>query len=93
MIAKRIFFSGRVQGVGFRFGTKQIAMGYEVVGAIRNLNDGRVELYLMGDSTEVEEFLSELRERSNLAHHILDYVEEEIPCSDMESFNGFSIIR
>ena len=52
MIAKRVFFSGRVQGVGFRYETKRIAMGYEVVGTVSNLEDGRVELCVMGEELE-----------------------------------------
>jgi hypothetical protein len=47
-VAKRhrmtIFYSGHVQGVGFRYNTKSVARGYEVIGTVRNLDDGRVEL-------------------------------------------------
>ena len=92
MIAKRIHYSGRVQGVGFRFGTKQVAMGYEVIGTVRNLPDGRVELCVMGDFDEVEEFLLDIRKESNLAPHILEYHEEDIPPSDLGGVKGFSII-
>ncbi|MEE3179555.1 MAG: acylphosphatase [Verrucomicrobiota bacterium] len=42
MIAKRVIFSGRVQGVGFRYTTREIATGFDVVGAVRNLPDGTV---------------------------------------------------
>ena len=91
MIAKKVFFSGRVQGVGFRYGTKQVAMGFDVTGLVRNLEDGRVELCVMGEMDEVQEFLREIREESNLAHHILEYVEEEIPLAEMQQVRGFSI--
>ena len=37
----QILYSGRVQGVGFRYQTKQLAAGYEVIGLVRNLPDGR----------------------------------------------------
>jgi acylphosphatase len=43
MTAKQVFYSGRVQGVGFRYTVKQIASGYEITGFVRNLPDGRVE--------------------------------------------------
>ena len=36
-----IFYSGRVQGVGFRYGTRVVACGFEVTGTVRNLPDGR----------------------------------------------------
>jgi len=92
MIAKRVYYSGRVQGVGFRFATRQIAMGYEVVGRVRNIADGRVELYVMGDFDEVDEFLAFILKESNLAHHILEHEEEEIPLAEMEGVKGFSIV-
>lgn len=91
MVAKKVFFAGRVQGVGFRYGTKQAAMGFDVTGLVRNLADGRVELRVMGEMDEVEEFLREIREESNLAHHILEYVEEEMPLAEMQQVRGFSI--
>lgn len=53
MMAKRIFYEGRVQGVGFRFGVRQIAEGYAVAGHAANLPDGRVEVFLQGDPDEV----------------------------------------
>ena len=56
-MAQQIFYSGRVQGVGFRYTVKQTAAGYEVVGSVRNLPDGRVELQVAGEEGEVEAFL------------------------------------
>ena len=91
MIAKRVYYAGRVQGVGFRFGAKQVAMGYDVIGSVRNLADGRVELYVRGDFEEVDEFLRDIREESNLAHHILEHEEEEIPIAEMDGVKGFTI--
>ena len=44
MIGRRVFFEGRVQGVGFRYSVRQLAKGYDVAGWVRNLPDGRVEL-------------------------------------------------
>ena len=93
MIAKRVFFSGRVQGVGFRYETKRISMGYEVVGTVCNLEDGRVELCVMGEESEVDGFISDIRIESNLAHHILEYAEETIPSSEMNEVRGFTIVR
>ena len=92
MVASKAFFSGRVQGVGFRYETKQVAMGFDVVGMVRNLADGRVELCVMGELDEVEAFLREIREESKLAHHILEYMTEEIPLAEMQQVKGFSIV-
>ena len=54
MMAKKIFYEGRVQGVGFRFGVRQIAEGFTVAGHAANLPDGRVEVFLQGEREEVE---------------------------------------
>jgi len=51
-----IIYSGTVQGVGFRYTAKQVAMGYEVTGCVRNLADGRVELVAEGLRDELEAF-------------------------------------
>ena len=54
---KQIIYSGRVQGVGFRYSVKRLAEGYEVAGWVRNLPDGRVELRIRGEDEEVRNFL------------------------------------
>jgi acylphosphatase len=58
-----IFFSGRVQGVGFRYQTLQVARGYEVSGFVRNLPDGRVQIEAEGEADEVAAFLAAVEER------------------------------
>jgi acylphosphatase len=52
-----VFYSGRVQGVGFRATVRQIACGYDVSGMVRNLPDGRVELIGEGSKAELQAFL------------------------------------
>ncbi len=52
-----VFYSGRVQGVGFRATVRRIACGYDVMGTVRNLPDGRVELIAEGARAELEAFL------------------------------------
>lgn len=91
MIAKHVFYAGRVQGVGFRYGTKQIATGFDVLGWVRNLPDSRVELMVKGDEDEVVDFLLEIRENSNLSHHIQEYQEADISLEDMGEICGFTI--
>ena len=69
MIGQQVFYEGRVQGVGFRYTVKSIARGYEVVGWVRNLADGRVELQCSGNKEEVDGFLEAIAE-SELKSHI-----------------------
>ena len=51
-----VFYSGRVQGVGFRYAVKSLTPGFEVTGTIRNLADGRVELVAEGEHAELDAF-------------------------------------
>jgi acylphosphatase len=63
---RRIYhFDGRVQGVGFRYTTQNIAMRYNVHGYVRNLNDGRVELVMEGDDHEMDGVLQCIRKKMN----------------------------
>lgn len=90
MIARQVFYEGRVQGVGFRFTCKQLARGYEVVGWVRNLPDGRVELQCSGDKEEVEDFLEGIAE-SELKSHIKGVT--AIPIPVLAGIRGFEIIQ
>ena len=58
-----VYFSGRVQGVGFRYQTLQIAKGFEVSGFVRNLPDGRVLLEAEGEAGELSAFVDAVREQ------------------------------
>lgn len=53
-VRRVIFFSGRVQGVGFRYTTERIACRYDVKGFVRNLSDGRVELVAEGTVNDLD---------------------------------------
>ena len=57
------YFTGHVQGVGFRYHTLQIAKEFELSGFVRNLSDGRVELEAEGDENEVRDFIEEVEDR------------------------------
>jgi acylphosphatase len=70
-------FAGRVQGVGFRYMARQIAMGYEVTGQVRNLPDGRVHLVAEGAEPEVRDFIREIKSQMN--HFIKETSEEIVP--------------
>jgi len=85
-----IWYTGRVQGVGFRFSTKQLAMGFDVTGTVRNLDDGRVELIVEGAKKELEEFRQAIRE-AGLERFIKDETTAWGPATG--EFRGFEIIR
>ncbi len=91
MIAKQVLYSGRVQGVGFRYSTKQIASGFEVTGWVKNLPDGRVELLAISfDSDELEGFLAAIDE-SNLGSLIKEKEVSTVP--PPPGIKGFSIVK
>ncbi|MDP3851608.1 MAG: acylphosphatase [Luteolibacter sp.] len=91
MIAKRVIFEGRVQGVGFRYTVKDLARGFDVRGWVKNLPDGSVELQAMGEAGEVTAFIREIAEESAVAHHIRSHRIETIPLLD--GLTGFRIER
>ncbi len=63
MVRYHVVYSGRVQGVFFRAATRDLAAGKAVVGWVRNLADGSVELEVEGAEDGVEAFLSAVRAR------------------------------
>jgi len=69
VIRRTVHFSGRVQGVGFRYTTESIARRFAVTGYVRNLPDGRVELVTEGTVGELDRFVGAISEamRSNIS--------------------------
>jgi acylphosphatase len=53
-VARRFVISGRVQGVGFRYFTHDVAIREGVTGWVRNLPDGRVEARVEGEREAVD---------------------------------------
>ena len=85
-IHKVVHFSGRVQGVGFRYSTCLAAKEFEVTGSVRNLADGRVRLDAVGRPAEVNAFIAEISDR--MGDFIRDTEErEERPASTFRSFS------
>jgi len=60
MKRNEIFFSGSVQGVGFRFTSKQVSRNYDVTGTVENLADGRVKMICEGDLGQIESYIAEV---------------------------------
>ncbi len=63
MIRHTIHFTGRVQGVGFRYTTRQIASQFVVAGFVQNLDDGRVLLVAEGEQEQLEKLLHAVLEK------------------------------
>ena len=86
----QVLYSGRVQGVGFRYAVRRVASGFEVTGAVRNLPDGRVELVAEGNKDELDAFRQAIRQ-SGLEHFIQA---EDVSWSEAKNeFRGFEIAR
>ena len=85
-----IHYSGRVQGVGFRYTARTVATGFEITGTIRNLPDGSVELVAEGARGELEAFRAALHD-AGLAGFIRD---EHVEWADVQNlFRNFEIVR
>lgn len=87
-----VFYSGNVQGVGFRYTVSQIAERFAVVGYVENLADGRVHLLAEGASTELDGFLAAIAE--HMARNIRDVQRNTVNVAfQSERFTNFSIRR
>ena len=85
-----VLYSGRVQGVGFRYTAKTVITGFEISGIVRNLSDGRVELVAEGAHAELESFRAAIHD-AGLAGFIRD---EQVTWADANNeFRGFEIVR
>jgi acylphosphatase len=81
------YFTGRVQGVGFRYAAFQVAREFEVSGFVTNLSDGRVQLEAEGRPVVVAAFIAAVVEKMH------GFVRKVDRTSDRRSpqFSGFSI--
>jgi len=59
---------GRVQGVGFRYFTQEIARRYDIVGWVRNNYNGTVEIYAEGSDVTLHAFLKEIQKGPSSSH-------------------------
>ncbi len=88
-LAKRYFVSGMVQGVGFRYFTQDAAEKLQVSGYVRNLRDGRVEVFVMGAPQQHAEFRAMLERGPRFSS--ISEVQEEAATPDPHYEGGFVI--
>jgi acylphosphatase len=73
-VARKFLISGEVQGVGFRFFAQRAAARHQVLGYVKNLEDGRVESLAEGSEKAVEEFKKDLL--AGPSYSKVDHLEE-----------------
>lgn len=78
MVARRFIISGFVQGVGFRYFVLRAAARHQVLGTVRNLPDGRVEVMAEGERDAMDEFKKDLATGPTLAQ-VADLQETDLP--------------
>lgn len=84
---REVLFSGRVQGVGFRYTTREVARRFAVTGFVTNLPDGRVRLVAEGKPAELDRFVQAV---SEAMERYIGHVEtERLPVAG--EFADFSI--
>ncbi len=84
MIRRKMFFYGRVQGVGFRYRAYHAANLYGATGFVRNCSDGSVEMELQGEEETIDKVILSI-EKSNWIV-IENFVSRKIPCQEERGF-------
>lgn len=89
MIRKTVYYSGHVQGVGFRWTARNVGRGFDVTGTVQNLDDGRVKLVAEGEREEVDAMLAAL------ARDMRQYIRAtQVDTAEASGqFRGFSIVH
>ena len=85
-IRKHLFFSGRVQGVGFRYKAYYIAQSLGLTGWVRNCYDGRVEMEVQGTLQDIDQMIIQLKQQ-----RYIDIDTIEAKSMDIRQENSFSV--
>ena len=88
-VSQQLFFSGRVQGVGFRWTTERLARELQLSGFVRNLPDGRVEVVATGELPLISLLIERLKD--HFGEGIRDI--ERKSRGEIEEFSGFTTRR
>jgi acylphosphatase len=89
-VARKLYISGMVQGVGFRYFAQRVAARHQVRGYVKNLEDGRVEAFVQGGEKAVDAFRDDMTAgpTSSRVKEI-----EEIVVEPTKEFSTFRIER
>lgn len=87
--ARHFYISGQVQGVGFRFFARHAARRLGVDGYVKNLRDGRVEVYAIGSPEALRVLRSELERGPHSA--VIEQVAEQDAPIKLQYEGGFTI--
>ena len=82
-----LYYTGKVQGIGFRYTVLDIALGLKVGGWVKNLNDGRVEVLAESEESALNVFLEQIRQY--FSRYIIDVAVEWLPANG--EFSDFKI--
>ena len=86
-VRREVFFSGQVQGVGFRYTVMRLAANLAVTGFVCNRSDGRVQLIAEGAGGEIDRLLDGIRDA--MVGYIRD--DEIIKAFATGEFHGFGV--
>jgi len=89
MLARKYLLAGRVQGVGFRYFVFRVAQSFGVLGWVKNLKNGMVEIHAQGDTETLILFEAEIRSGPPFA--IVENIQEDD--IQIEDFKDFLIER
>lgn len=90
MKARRLFYEGKVQGVGFSYSIKQIVAGFDVCGTVSNRDDGRIELLIQGEDADLKDLTQTI-----LESHLKGFI-KRIESYEVEvdlTLRGFTILK
>jgi acylphosphatase len=88
-LAKLFYVTGAVQGVGYRYFTQRVSARIGVAGYVKNLRDGRVEVYAIGSAPQLSELRLEL-ERGPHGASVREVFDEDAAVEEKYA-NSFSI--
>jgi acylphosphatase len=73
MVRYEVIFKGRVQGVGFRYMTQDYAQELGLLGWVRNLADGSVQMVAEGEEKDILELIKRIEARFPIREKAVDY--------------------